>query len=120
MLPTRPAAGTKMETLGEHIVPSADDPADNAFTFVPVKFVRLDTPVNLKPDDDRSPLLAGHVVVGCALAALFAGVVVQLRKFSGLWRVLTIVALTVGMISTNHSASTRRESEITDITTQLQ
>ena len=83
MLPTKPATGTKMETLGEHLVPSANDPTDDPFTFVPSKFVRLSTPVNLKPGDDRNPLLAGHVVVGGAPAAPFVGVVVQLRRFSG-------------------------------------
>ena len=41
-------------------------------------------PVNLKPGDERSPLLAGHIIAGGALTALFAGAVIQLRKLSGL------------------------------------
>ena len=115
-LPTEPATGTKMETLAEHLAPNADDPADDAFKFVPGNFVRLDKPANLRPGDERSPLLVGHLIVGGALAALFVGAVVQIRKLSGLWRVLAVTALTVGMISTNRNAPTRHESKITDIT----
>ena len=101
-------------------MPNADDPADVASKFVSGKFVRLATPVNPTPGGERSPLLVGHVVVGGTLAALFVGAVVQLRKLSGLWRVLTTVAFTSGVISTNRSAPIRDESRITDVTTQLQ
>ena len=52
-LPTEPVTGTKMETLAEHLVSNSDDQVDDAPTFVPGKFVRLNTPVNLKPGGDQ-------------------------------------------------------------------
>ena len=120
MLSVEPVTGTKMETPAGHLVPNADDPAGDTFEFLPGKFVRLDMPINLKPGVERSPLHVGHLVVDGAPAALFVGAVVQLRKLSRLWRVLTIAALTVGVISTNRSAPTQGESKITDNTTQFQ
>ena len=120
MLPAEPVTGTKMENLAEHLVLNADDPADVTFEFAPGKFVRLDTPANLEPGDERSPLLVGHLIVGGALAALFVGAVVQPRKPPGLWHVFTIAALTAGVISTNCSAPIRGKSKITDTTTQFQ
>ena len=47
-LPAEPVVGTKMETLVEHLVPNSDDPADDTSTFVPNRFVRIDTPANLQ------------------------------------------------------------------------
>ena len=98
----------------------ADDPANDASEVVPGKFVCLDTPVNLKPGDERSPLLVGHLAVGGAPAALFVGAGVQLHRLARLWRVLTIATLTTGVISTNRSAPNWGESKITDITTQFE
>ena len=119
-LPMELAAGTKRETLAEHLVPGADDPADDASKFAPGKFVRLDIPVHLRPNDARNPLLAGHIVVDDAPTALFVGAAVQIRRLSGLWRVLTVAALTTGVISTNRAAPTRGESRITDVTTHFE
>ena len=105
-----------MDTLAGHVVPSADNPANDTFKFVPGEFVRLYEPVHLRPDDTRSPLLVGHVVAGGALAALFVGTVVKLRKYRVLWRVLTLATLTTGVILTNRAAPTRGESGIAGVT----
>ena len=51
MLPAEQVTGTEMDTLAEHLVSNADDPVDDAFEFVPGKFVRPGTPVNPKPGD---------------------------------------------------------------------
>ena len=66
-LPAEPVTGTKMEPLAEHLVPDANNPTDDALTFVPGTFVRLGKPANLTPGDDRSPLLVGYIIVGGAL-----------------------------------------------------
>ena len=52
-----------MDSLPEHLVPNADNPVDGAFEFVSGKFARLDTPVNLNPGDERSPLLVAGLAV---------------------------------------------------------
>ena len=119
-LPAEPATGAKMETLAEHLVSNADDQANDAFEFVPGEFVRLETSIHITPNDERSPLLAGHLFVGGAPSALFVGAIAALRKLPGLWRVLKVAAVSVSIISTNHSEPTRRNSPIADITEQFE
>ena len=114
--PAEPAAGARVYTLAERVVPNTDNSTNDTFKFVPGEFVRLGEPVRLRPDDTRSPLLVGHVVTGGAFIALFVGAVVKLRNYWVLWRVLKLATLTTGVVSTNRAAPIRGESSIADVT----
>ena len=89
---TAPVAGTKMRTFADHLVPNADGPADDPFTFVAGDIVRLEEPTNLVPGDNRSPPVIGHVAIGSALSTIFVGPIVTIRRLSGFWCVLKIAA----------------------------